>query len=115
MECPICLETIKIINEIKTPCNHYFCEMCLNKWKQSNQRNYNLCPICRQEITVLVANISLSNELIHPQVIYYEQRDEESTNNINAYYANILFLKLLCAFSFIFFTFTFIIIIFIIN
>jgi hypothetical protein len=115
MECPICLETIKIMNEIKTPCNHYFCEMCLNKWKYSNQHNYNLCPVCRQEITVLVANISLSNELVHEQVIYYEDRYEQPSNNLNVYYSNILFLKLLCAFFFIFFTFTFIIVILIAN
>lgn len=41
--CTICLENMI---QIKLPCNHFFCEQCINKWI----KDYNTCPLCRGNI-----------------------------------------------------------------
>ena len=50
--CPVCFD--KIENKaIKTPCNHYFHQECLDEWivKNINKPNQN-CPICRFEFNI---------------------------------------------------------------
>lgn len=101
MKCPICLEIINNPQQqYKTICNHYFCKECLNKWNNSNQQNYNLCPICRQEINTII-NIPLSNENMN--------HNEQS--NIIFYTTNLL-MKLICSIVFIFLSIGFILLIF---
>ena len=41
-ECPICYENIRYPSCI-IPCNHMFCEPCINKWLMTKQT----CPVCR--------------------------------------------------------------------
>lgn len=101
MECPICLEPMNDSSQqYKTLCNHYFCIECLDKWNKSKQQNYNLCPICRQDINTIIINIPLTNENIHHTVI---TRSNGPVQPIVASYPDILFTKLLCSLLFIFF------------
>jgi hypothetical protein len=101
MKCPICLETINdYTQQYKTLCNHFFCIECLDKWNQSKQQNYNLCPICRQDITTIIINIPLTNENIHHRII---TRSNQRIGHTVSCYNDILFTKLLCSLLFIFF------------
>jgi len=101
MECPVCLEIIDCSENIfKTTCNHDFCKNCLIKWNNSNQQNYNLCPICRQEINTII-NIPLSNE---------NMNHNEQSNVI--FYTTNLLMKLICSIVFIFLSIGFILLIF---
>jgi SUMO ligase MMS21 Smc5/6 complex component len=45
-ECSICLEKI-IKDNMKTKCNHYFHNDCINSWKNIGK---NSCPNCRTHI-----------------------------------------------------------------
>ena len=47
-DCTICFENINN-NAIKTPCNHYFHQKCLDEWIVKNINN---CPICRFEFSI---------------------------------------------------------------
>lgn len=101
MECPICLEPINdYTQQYKTLCNHFFCIECLDKWNQSKQQNYNLCPICRQDISTIIINIPLTNENIHHRII---TRSNQRIGHTVSCYNDILFTKLLCSLLFIFF------------
>lgn len=101
MECPICLEPMNdSTQQYKTLCNHHFCIECLDKWNQSKQQNYNLCPICRQDITTIIINIPLTNENIHHRII---TRSNQRIGHTVSCYNDILFTKLLCSLLFIFF------------
>jgi hypothetical protein len=44
--CTICLETIKQNNLAATPCDHYFCQGCIEEYLNDDNR----CPNCRQRI-----------------------------------------------------------------
>ncbi len=47
--CPICSNTRC---ELKTCCNHTFCEPCIKSWLQKNNNNANnTCPCCRTCLT----------------------------------------------------------------
>ena len=43
MECPICYETIQLVNSCTTPCGHSFCFNCMIQALQQN----GTCPCCR--------------------------------------------------------------------
>jgi len=43
MECPIFLENMNKIFQVKSPCNHVFCLNCTLKL------NSTLCPLCRTD------------------------------------------------------------------
>ena len=46
-DCAICLDPLK--GECyQTPCNHYYCIACLDKWLESSKT----CPTCRHELDV---------------------------------------------------------------
>lgn len=100
MKCPICLEIVNNPQQqYKTICNHYFCKECINKWTKTNQQNYNLCPICRQEIDTIIINIKSTHE------------NHTQQSNIPSY-TSILLMKLICSIIFIFFLVGFILLIF---
>jgi hypothetical protein len=44
MECPICLEEMKLKFQIKSPCRHIFCVDCFFSLKDF------CCPLCRKEL-----------------------------------------------------------------
>lgn len=46
--CSICLEIIDNHELVATPCNHYFCQECIQEYLNSN--NNDDCPNCRQKI-----------------------------------------------------------------
>lgn len=46
--CSICLEIIDNNKLVATPCNHYFCQECIQEYLNSN--NNDDCPNCRQKI-----------------------------------------------------------------
>ena len=41
--CVICFEKMTEKNVIKTKCNHYYCNECIDKWFEKNST----CPICQ--------------------------------------------------------------------
>lgn len=41
-ECPICFDSIRYPSCVN-PCNHMFCEPCINRWLATKQN----CPVCR--------------------------------------------------------------------
>ena len=45
--CSICLEIIDNNKLVATPCNHYFCQGCIQEYLNNGNNN---CPNCRQEI-----------------------------------------------------------------
>ena len=51
-KCSICLDFIE--KEIYTDCNHSFCNKCLLKWIDTNNKSNSIftaiCPICRNKI-----------------------------------------------------------------
>jgi hypothetical protein len=52
LECPICYDSVNIINISKLICNHEICRFCNEKWNKSCVYN-NLkfsCPICRKNL-----------------------------------------------------------------
>ena len=46
-KCSICLEIIDNNKLVATPCNHYFCQGCIQEHLKNVNNN---CPNCRQEI-----------------------------------------------------------------
>jgi len=51
-DCTICFENINN-NAIKTPCNHYFHQKCLDEWIVKNiNKSIQNCPICRFEFSI---------------------------------------------------------------
>lgn len=46
-ECAICLETPTFKKSVCTPCDHYFCKPCLNKWLKVHKT----CPKCRGDVS----------------------------------------------------------------
>lgn len=46
-ECPICLQNIK--TQIKTNCNHIFCDICILRHLNIS----NTCPMCRAECYII--------------------------------------------------------------
>ncbi|CAF1581536.1 unnamed protein product [Rotaria sp. Silwood1] len=53
--CPICLEEPSVLS-VETNCGHVFCGKCIvTFWKfQSNWMSGLKCPVCRQQVTVLL-------------------------------------------------------------
>lgn len=45
--CSICLEVIDNNKLVATPCNHYFCQGCIQEYLNNGDNN---CPNCRQKI-----------------------------------------------------------------
>lgn len=55
--CPICLNAPKY--SVETNCGHMFCAQCLLLcWKHGNWRNGINCPVCRQQVSVLLCCFS---------------------------------------------------------
>lgn len=48
-KCYICMEPITN-NKIITDCSHNFHALCIHKWINIPNNNYNNCPVCRQNI-----------------------------------------------------------------
>lgn len=47
--CSICMNQITT-NKIITECSHSFHELCIHKWINLPNYNYNNCPVCRKNI-----------------------------------------------------------------
>lgn len=45
--CPICYDPIRY-PACANPCNHMFCEPCINKWMLKK----NTCPVCRTKCSL---------------------------------------------------------------
>ena len=60
--CKICFSRSK--NTKLEPCKHYVCNVCLNSYFNSLDRNKRLCPFCRQEVKSFskVRFVRLNNE-----------------------------------------------------
>ena len=59
-DCPLCAEPAisdegEPIRFVKTNCNHVSCETCSRKNWDSGCKNYNKCPVCRQQVTSFVS------------------------------------------------------------
>ncbi|CAF1215083.1 unnamed protein product [Didymodactylos carnosus] len=50
--CAICLSDIKHEDEWVLPCNHVFHSDCINKWLHSGEDGAELCPLCREDISL---------------------------------------------------------------
>lgn len=50
--CVICRDSVKVINNVKTSCNHTFCLSCLLEHLKVN----NSCPCCRSSIETIRTN-----------------------------------------------------------
>ena len=47
-ECPVCLETVVLKDQIRLPCKHLICNQCL---QQLHRHGVNqLCPLCRAKL-----------------------------------------------------------------
>ena len=61
--CPVCFDKIEN-NAIKTPCNHYFHQECLDEWIVKNiNKSIQNCPICRFEFSINNNNIEFPVEI----------------------------------------------------
>jgi len=46
-ECSVCYEEITKVNYRRTNCNHIYCGVCINKWKNIQKNNLHFtCPMC---------------------------------------------------------------------
>ena len=53
-ECPICLDEVKIINILRTNCNHDFCGECIMKKLDTDRSKCSPnCPMCRTDIKTM--------------------------------------------------------------
>lgn len=59
--CGICFLDINE-NTIITNCGHYFCNDCINQWKDVFKKA--TCPICRKDLVPKPRMIPLDNEMI---------------------------------------------------
>ena len=59
LECPICLEEIKVDNIQETRCLHIFHQNCLQNW----QKKSNKCPLCRKNLIKFEFNESIIEEI----------------------------------------------------
>jgi hypothetical protein len=76
MLCSICLEEYAdgaII--VRLPCRHEYHENCVLQWMGHTDRHRNYCcPLCKQDVAVMLANpVDIENDLI-PRVAEEEQR-----------------------------------------
>lgn len=77
--CPICIEPIHLVTE--TNCGHLFCAPCIVAyWNHGNWYRGMNCPVCRQEVTVLLVSLTeaesateLASECL-PQIKAYNRR-----------------------------------------
>jgi hypothetical protein len=109
MECPICLEIINELQQIKTSCNHFFCKDCLIKW-QKTEHNINRCPLCRKHIHDYSTFISIPTRIENHNVIL--TRSNESYDNYIRHISRSLSHKLFSIICFVALIFTFVILIF---
>ena len=46
-----------VVNELeKTPCNHFFCQVCLSKWiiEEFKSKQEVTCPMCRKNLPFVI-------------------------------------------------------------
>ncbi len=48
--CAICHEPKIRGNKLVLPCNHEFCEPCINEWRERQGHLNVRCPLCRQPV-----------------------------------------------------------------
>lgn len=63
-QCMICYDTI---NMKKLVCNHIICKECFKKYIEygkKNNKDYTICPICRQDISYNTGKIKLKYKII---------------------------------------------------
>lgn len=54
-DCPICYESMKTCDTVKTCCNHGFHRSCLQRWTNENSS----CPICRHDLPPTTASFGI--------------------------------------------------------
>jgi len=103
MECPICLESYSIIDNVpmkslfvKFPCNHHVCIVCFSNYlTHKNLSGSHLeCPMCRRSIIINVAEEI--GDMNAENIGYTENSGNASTNSVSEHYRDDVCFKLTC-------------------
>jgi hypothetical protein len=67
-DCPICYETVKILDSVKMGCGHKFCGECITQTLQKhNKRNEPCCAMCRGKMETCV----VKKQEIYDKIVEY--------------------------------------------
>lgn len=67
-DCPICYESVKLLDSVKIGCSHKFCGECVTKTLQKhNKRDDPCCALCRGKIETCV----VKKQEVYDQIVEY--------------------------------------------